>query len=241
MKAPEPVRAAASGRKHEARSIEVMLKAVGVPLAIGVAAAIWLMPTPSGLSIPGQKALALFGGIFVLYLTEALPLAISSLLVVPVAALGGVVSLKGALDGFSSSSVYLILGAFILAAAMVKTRLAERITDSSLAASAIANADHLASPQSISSWKVLVPSTTARKAILLPVCRSTSSVVPKHSSSRFAVNLLLRSAITNATISAGVLTATVPNPVTNEILAKAGGRRHPVMRRLLMASRPLSP
>ena len=141
------------------------------------------------------------------------------------AALGGVVSLKGALDGFSSSSVYLILGAFILAAAMVKTRLAERITYLTLGCIG-------ASPTRITLGVTavniilafLVPSTTARTAILLPVCLSIIGLFRTESSSRFAVNLLLTLAFTNATISAGVLTATVPNPVTVEFLAKAGGR-----------------
>src|SRR4051812_30590416 len=119
---------ASTGAVQKGHGLEAMLKGLGVPLAIVIAAAIWLMPTPVGLTVPGQKALALFGGIFVLYLTEALPLAVSSLLVVPAAVLGGVVNLRTALEGFSSSSVYLILGAFILAAAMVKTRLAQRIT-----------------------------------------------------------------------------------------------------------------
>ena len=65
---------------------------------------------------------------FVLYLTEAIPLAIASLLVVPAAVLSGITNVRGALDGFAASPVYLIVGAFILATAMVKTRLAERIT-----------------------------------------------------------------------------------------------------------------
>src|SRR5689334_11021468 len=103
MKPQELAPATTPGGAHQHRGIEATLKAIGVPLAIAIAAAIWLMPTPAGLTLPGQKALALFGGIFVLYLTEAIPLAISSLLVVPAAVLGGVVNLRIALDGFSSS------------------------------------------------------------------------------------------------------------------------------------------
>lgn len=114
--------------EHSQRSLEAILKAIGVPLAIAVAAAIWFTKTPDALSLQGHKALALFGGIFVLYLTETIPLAIASLLVVPIAVLTGTANLRTALDGFSASPVYLIVGAFILATAMVKTRLAERIT-----------------------------------------------------------------------------------------------------------------
>jgi sodium-dependent dicarboxylate transporter 2/3/5 len=68
---------------HSQRSFETILKAIGVPLALAVAAAIWFANTPDSLSLQGHKALALFGGIFVLYLTEAIPLAIASLMVVP--------------------------------------------------------------------------------------------------------------------------------------------------------------
>ena len=209
---------------QKTHGVEAVLKGIGVPFALFVAAAIWLMPTPEGLTLPGQKALALFGGIFVLYLTEALPLAVSSLLVVPAAVLGGVVSLRVALDGFSSSSVYLILGAFILAAAMVKTGLAQRITYLMLGQIG-------ASPRRVTLGitavnivlAFLVPSSTARTAILLPVCLSMIALFRTEGRSRFAVNLLLTLAFTNATISAGILTATVPNPVTVEFLAKAGG------------------
>ncbi|WP_204311633.1 SLC13 family permease, partial [Enterobacter bugandensis] len=83
--------------------------------------------------VEAKKALVLFAGVFVLYLTEAIPLPVTSLAVVPVAALTGTVRLNEALAGFASSSVYLIVGAFILATAMVKTRLADRITFAILA------------------------------------------------------------------------------------------------------------
>ncbi len=65
----------AEASAHAPRSLEATLKAIGVPVAIAVAAAIWLSPTPETLSLQGHKALALFGGIFVIYLIEAIPLA----------------------------------------------------------------------------------------------------------------------------------------------------------------------
>jgi anion transporter len=182
------------------------------------------MQTPPGLSVEGHKALALFGGIFVLYLTEAIPLAITSLMVVPAAVLAGIVPLRTALDGFSSSSVYLILGAFILATAMVKTRLAERVTYMVLARTGTAPTRITLGVTIVNViLAFLVPSTTARTAILLPVCLSIIGLFRTGGRSKFAINLLLTLAFTNATISAGVLTATVPNPVTVEFLVKAGG------------------
>ena len=79
----------------------------GVPLAILLTTAVWFMRTPAGLSPQGQKALSLFVGIFVLYLTEAIPLAVSSLLVVPAAVLMGIAPVGPALSGFAAPSAYL--------------------------------------------------------------------------------------------------------------------------------------
>ncbi len=195
----------------------------GVPLAVVLTAAIWFMHTPVGLSVQGQRALALFVGIFVLYLSEAIPLAVSSLLVVPAAVLMGIINVGGALSGFANPSAYLILGAFVLATGMVKTGLAERITYLILSKTG-------SSPMRITLGitianiviAFLVPSTTARTAILLPICMGIISLFSSQGRSNFAIAILLISCFTNSTIGAGILTATVPNPVTVAFLAKTG-------------------
>jgi anion transporter len=202
---------------------DVIRHRVWVPLAVVLTAAIWFMARPQGLSPEGQRALALFAGIFVLYLTEAIPLAVSSLLVVPAAVFMHIANVGTALNGFASPSAYLILGAFILATGMVKTKLAERITYMILSRTG-------SSPARITLGVTLanivlaflVPSTTARTAILLPMCVSIITLFGAEERSKFATGLLLILAFTNSTISAGILTATVPNPVTIEFLAKAG-------------------
>lgn len=205
-------------------SLEIWRKKLGVPLAIILAVAVLIAPTPVGLSVAGHKALALFTGIFVLYLTEAIPLPITSLAVVPLAVLMHAVKTKDALSGFSSSSVYLIVGAFILAAAMVKSHLAERITYlimRTVGSSTKSITIGITLANIVLAF--LVPSTTARTAILLPVCISIIDVFGLQGRSKLAIGLLLTLSFTNATISAGILTATVPNPVTIDFIAKAGG------------------
>jgi solute carrier family 13 (sodium-dependent dicarboxylate transporter), member 2/3/5 len=109
-------------------SLDNVRRSVGIPLALLVGLTIWAAGAPLGLSGEGHRTLVLFAAIFVLYLTEAIPLAVTSLLVAPAAVLLGIATPTSSLSGFASPSVYLILGAFILAAAMVKMRLAERIT-----------------------------------------------------------------------------------------------------------------
>jgi len=220
-----PAPAAGSGRLHSPGKIEKLRHQLGVPVAVVAAVAIWVMPPAAGLSLQGQRALALFAGIFFLYLTEAIPLAVSSLLVVPAAVLMGVAKVSSALEGFGSSSVYLLVGAFILATAMVKTKLAERITYLILSRTGCAPV-RITFGVTLSNIVLafLVPSTAARVAILLPVCLSIIALFSDQGRSKFAVNLLLTLTLTNATIGAGILTATVPNPVTIEFLTRVTGR-----------------
>jgi solute carrier family 13 (sodium-dependent dicarboxylate transporter), member 2/3/5 len=204
-------------------SFERLRHALGLPLAIIAGLAVWSINLPDGLSPQGHHALALFTGVFVLYLTEAIPLAITSLMVVPAAVLMKTVPLSGALTGFASSSVWLIVGAFVLAGGMVRTRLAERITYKLLLAIGC-TPTRITLGITIANMALafLIPSSTARTAALLPVCMGIAAIMAGEGRSRFAVNILLTLAFTNSVVSAGILTAGVPNPVTVEFLAKAG-------------------
>lgn len=99
----------------------------GLILALFLAVVVYWLPL-EGLTPAGHKALALFAGIFVLYLSQALPLAITSLAVVPLAVLWGIAPLRTALRPFASPIIFLLLGAFLLSAAMLETGLANRLT-----------------------------------------------------------------------------------------------------------------
>ena len=204
-------------------TFERMRHALGVPLAIAAGLAVWFIPLSGDLSPQGHHALALFAGVFVLYLTEAIPLAITSLMVVPGAALMDTVPVNLAYGGFASSSVWLIVGAFALAGGMVRTRLAERITYKLLMTIGC-TPTRVTLGITIANVLLafLIPSSTARTAALLPVCLGITKIMAGEGRSRFSVNILLTLAFTNSVVSAGILTAGVPNPVTVDFLAKVG-------------------
>lgn len=60
---------------------------LGVPVAVIAAVIVFSMGVPQNLSTEGHRCLALFAGIFVLYLTAAVPLPITSLALCPLAVL----------------------------------------------------------------------------------------------------------------------------------------------------------
>ncbi|MFT5039668.1 MAG: sodium-dependent dicarboxylate transporter 2/3/5 [Hyphomicrobiaceae bacterium] len=98
-------------------------------LAMGVGAyfAISRMPSPEGLGMEGQQALAVFALCVIFWVTGALPLMITSLLAIALIPLSGVMTSSQAYSLFGNSAVFFILGAFILAACLMKSGLSLRM------------------------------------------------------------------------------------------------------------------
>jgi len=85
------------------------------------------LPTPGGLTQEGHRAIAIFFVCIVLWVTNALPLAITGLLAIVLVPLYGVLSTKDTYALFGNEAVFFILGAFILAGAVMHSGLSARI------------------------------------------------------------------------------------------------------------------
>ncbi|MBI5048279.1 MAG: SLC13/DASS family transporter [Deltaproteobacteria bacterium] len=85
------------------------------------------LPTPDGLTIQGQRAIALFVVCLILWVTGLLPLAITSLLAIVTVPLLGILDKKETYALFGNEAVFFILGAFILAGAAMHSGLSSRI------------------------------------------------------------------------------------------------------------------
>lgn len=100
---------------------------VFIPLALLLCIAVVLAPSQEGLSREGQNAIAVFVLCFVLWVTNALPLSVTSLFALVLLPLLRVVPPARSFSLFGSPVVFFILGAFILAAAMMKSGLSTRL------------------------------------------------------------------------------------------------------------------
>jgi sodium-dependent dicarboxylate transporter 2/3/5 len=85
------------------------------------------MPTPAGLTPQGQKALAAFALCVTFWVLNVLPLMVTSLLAIILLPLSGVMQSNQAYALFGNEAVFFILGAFILAACLMKSGLSTRI------------------------------------------------------------------------------------------------------------------
>lgn len=104
-------------------------------LFAAVALAGWLIFGPQWITTPdelrpgsAQRALAVFVLCLSLWLTHALPLAITGLLAFALLPLLGVTSAEGAFRHLGSQAVLFMLGVFFLTAAMITTGLSKRLT-----------------------------------------------------------------------------------------------------------------
>ena len=87
----------------------------------------YLRPPLEGLSIEGFRSLAVFATCLVLWVFHLLPLPLTGLFALVAPPLMGVMTPKKAFSFFGSEPVFFILGVFILAAALLKSGLSNRL------------------------------------------------------------------------------------------------------------------
>ena len=102
-----------------------------MPLAIIAFIVIMLIPM-NGLSYPGHAAIALLVFAVIMWATEAVHLAVTSLIILFVHPIIGVESFNDAVIGFANPIIFLMIGGFIIAEAIRKSGLATRLTYSML-------------------------------------------------------------------------------------------------------------
>ncbi|MEZ5335102.1 MAG: DASS family sodium-coupled anion symporter [Methanolobus sp.] len=95
-------------------------------LSLVILLAIYAIPAPDGLSMEGKNALGIFIVAILLWTTNAIPLSVTGLLVIALLPLLNVMPSKDAFALFGNQAVFFIMGAFILAAAMMKTGISKR-------------------------------------------------------------------------------------------------------------------
>ena len=88
---------------------------------------------PDGLSVEGYRSLVLFGATIFFWISGMLPIAVTALLSMVMLPLLGIMDAKKTYSMFGNESVFFILGAFILAAAMTGTGISTRLARAMLA------------------------------------------------------------------------------------------------------------
>lgn len=201
---------------------------------IAVAAFIWILPTPEGLTPGAWAFLAIFMGVVVGLILEPIPAALIGWIGICLVALLGLMgktpsdNVKWALSGFSNSIIWLIFAAFMLALGYQKTGLGKRIAllmvrfmgKSSLGLGyAVTFADAILSP--------FMPSNTARSGgTLYPVITNIPLLfgsTPEKDRRKLGSYLCWTAFAATCVTSSMFLTALAPNLLAVSMINKDAG------------------
>ena len=135
-------------------------------------AILWLLPIPAGLTLAGKATLAVVVWACIMWITEALPVGISGMLIPMLLVMSGAIDkFPKAASGFTTPVVFLCLAAFIFAAVMQAAGLDRRIALSLLHKMKVKTVNGVIWAMFAANLllSLIIPAANARAATLLPV------------------------------------------------------------------------
>lgn len=180
-----------------------------------------LLPAPEAIPEAGWRASGLALAMVLWWLTEPVPLAATALLPLAVAPLAGIAPLETVARPFSEPIVFLFLGGFLLAKAIEKSGLHERLAYSLLGIAGQNPARVLAAIMGTTAFLSLWISNTASAMVVAPVA---AAIAGAQSGTRAFSTALMLGVAYGATIGGmGSLIGTPPNAIFASFVGQTYG------------------
>jgi len=196
-------------------------------LPFAIAIGIWLVPVPAGLTAPAWHLFAIFVAAIAAVLVGAFPLLTSTMIAVAAVVLTGTITAAKAFGGFANPSVLLVVIAFLVAQAVVKSGLGRRISlfmVSRFGGSALGLAYSIVLTDA--AIAPAFPSNTARGGVLFPivlsVAQGSGSKPDDPEGRRLGAYLMFCGMASLAVSSALWMTATSANPIGIQVVKEFG-------------------
>ena len=196
-------------------------------LVVSIGLLVWALPRPDEVDPRAWRLLAIFVATVAGIVARPLPMGAIAIAGIAVAVGTRTLTITEALSGFSNGTVWLVVAAFFIAAAFIKTGLGARIAYSLVAAFggstlglgySLVAADFVLAPA--------IPSNTARAGgVIFPILQSLARAAPESDPiGRGRTNAFLTLVAYNGTVitSAMFLTAMVANPLSVGLAANQG-------------------
>ena len=196
-------------------------------IAVAIALVIWFVPPPGGLTSQAWHLFAIFAATILSVVIGAFPILTASVLALAAAVLSGTLAAADAYAGFANPTIVLIIVAFLVARAVVKSGLGQRL---GYRAISLFGRSTLGLSYSIFAVDALIapafPSNTARSGVLYPLAVSMAEAAgasPEREDRKRLARFLMFSGMASLTLSSALwLTAMAGNPLGAEIAAKYG-------------------
>jgi anion transporter len=188
---------------------------------------LWFMPTPQGLPPAGKATLAVMVWACLMWITEAIPVGVSGLLIPMLLVLTNAMKpFPAAASGFVTPVVFLCLAAFLFAAIMQAAGLDRRIALGFLKWTKVKTVNGVI-------WALfgvtfilsfIIPAANARAATMLPVINGVTRLFGDTERERAAKKAIVIQALVYGSMISGmcILTAHLPNAVLVGLFEKQG-------------------
>ena len=190
----------------------------GLVTAPLVFTALWLVPTV-GLSAGAHRLLSVLGAVVVLWVTEAIPLPVTALLGPVLCVLLGIAPAKEVFRGFADPIIFLFLGSFLIAEAMLRHGLNRRIAFGIMRRVGTSPTLLLASFGMATGFVSLWVSNTATTAMMFPI--ALAILKGRQVAPAFATALMLMTAFAASIGGLGTPVGTPPNLIGLGLIEKS--------------------
>jgi divalent anion:Na+ symporter, DASS family len=196
-------------------------------VTLAVALGIWFTSPPGNLNVRAWHLFAIFAATIGSVVIGAFPILTASVFAVAAAVLSGTLSAEDAYAGFANPTIVLIIVAFLVARAVVKCGLGERLGHRAIS---LFGRSTLGLSYSIFAVDAVIapafPSNTARSGVLFPLALSVAEaagVRPGREDRQRLARFLMFSGMASLTLSSTLwLTAMAGNPLGAEIAKTQG-------------------
>lgn len=226
---------AAGGREQTGKQ---MLAGLAIATAVGLV--LWFTPPPSGALLPdgtfvpsveaagegarslavGWRVFAVFATSVVAFLLRPLPMGAVTMIALVVLAATETLTFPQAMQGFADETVWLVVGAFLIAGVTIATGLGRRVALAlvvKLGRSPIGLGYAICASEMV--LGTVIPSNTARGGgVLFPITRALAEALesrPDHESRRIGAYLMTVGAHANLIAAAMYLTGMAANPLVS--------------------------
>lgn len=184
---------------------------IGIGLALVLFFVLLLMPLPEGMTVEGQKSLAIFVAALILWVSKPIPIyqtSIIAILLLPL--IGAVAKQKDAFGTLGFDIIWLMVAAFVLTSAMSETNLGKRIALSLVTKFGKSKIRTLFVFVIVNFLLAFfVPSTTARASLIVPIALVLLEVYQAMpGQSDYGKLMMLQGVQNNAFATSMVMTAT---------------------------------
>lgn len=227
-----PAAAANASAGTQRSSIRIWSLLVAVAALVGIVA----MPQPQGLSVAGQHMLGIFVFAIVIWMTEAVEYAASSIMLMALIAfllgtapdpahpermLGTSAALAAALDGFTNPAVALIAASLVIAAAMAITGLDKRVAFKVISLIGTSRSRILLGTIIVMAvLAFFIPTASARVACLTPIILGLIAAFGIDKKSRFAGMLMMAICYLSLIWAVGIATGAAQNVYVNALMER---------------------